>query len=63
MLPLATLAALATIPLAWSAMKILRKNYHFPYRLIPANAYTIFVHLLTGLLLFYAYVAAGIFKF
>ncbi len=60
-LPLATLIALATLPLAWSAIKVLRKNYRFPYRLIPANAYTIFVHLLTGLLLFYGYIAAGLF--
>jgi 1,4-dihydroxy-2-naphthoate octaprenyltransferase len=59
-LPLATLIALFTIPLAWSAIKVLRQNYAFPYRLIPANANTIFVHLLTGLLLFYGYVVAGL---
>lgn len=56
-LPLATIVALFTIPLAWKASQVLRQNYRFPYRLIPANAYTIFVHLLTGLLLFYAYIA------
>jgi 1,4-dihydroxy-2-naphthoate polyprenyltransferase len=60
-MPLAALIALATLPLAWNAVQILQKNYRFPYRLIPANANTIFVHLLTGLLLFYAYIAAGLF--
>lgn len=60
-MPLAALIALATVPLAWNAIKVLQKNYPFPYRLIPANANTIFVHLLTGLLLFYAYIAAGLF--
>jgi 1,4-dihydroxy-2-naphthoate polyprenyltransferase len=60
-MPLLTLIALATLPLAWKAIQVLQKNYRFPYRLIPANANTIFVHLLTGLLLFYAYIAAGLF--
>ncbi len=59
-MPLATLIALATVPLAWNAIKVLQRNYRFPYRLIPANANTVFVHLLTGLLLFYAYIAAGL---
>jgi len=59
-LPLATGIALLTIPMAWGAIKVLRKNYAFPYRLIPANGATIFVHLLTGLLLFYGYVIAGV---
>lgn len=60
LMPLPTVIALATIPLALSALRTLRKNFQFPYRLIPANAYTIFAHLLTGLLLFYGYVAAGL---
>ena len=60
LLPLASLVALATIPLAWTAGRVLSKNYRFPYRLIPANAYTILLHLLTGLLLFYAYIADGL---
>lgn len=60
-LPLVALIALATAPLAWNAIRVLGRNYRFPYRLVPANANTIFVHLLTGLLLFYAYIAAGLF--
>jgi 1,4-dihydroxy-2-naphthoate octaprenyltransferase len=61
-LPLTILVAVLTIPLAWSAIKVLRKNYAFPYRLIPANANTIFTHLLTGLLMFYGYVIAGLLR-
>ncbi len=63
LMPLATLAALATVPLAWSAVQVLQKNYASPYQMIPANAGTIQVHLLTGLLLFGAYLAAALFHF
>ncbi|HEX9817031.1 MAG TPA: prenyltransferase, partial [Candidatus Thermoplasmatota archaeon] len=56
--PVYTLAALLTVPLAVKASIILNRNYRFPYRLIPANAFTILVHLTTGILFFLGYVAA-----
>jgi 1,4-dihydroxy-2-naphthoate octaprenyltransferase len=59
-MPWPTLIALLTIPLAWKAVKGLRKNHSFPYRLIPANANTVFAHLYTGLLLFAGYLMVGL---
>ena len=58
--PPATLIALLTIPMAWSAIKTLRRHHGFPYRLIPANANTVFLHFFTGLLLAGAYFVAGL---
>ena len=55
-LPLPTLLGLLTVPMAWRAFQGLRRHYAHPYRLIPANANTIFAHLLTGLLMFVGYV-------
>jgi 1,4-dihydroxy-2-naphthoate octaprenyltransferase len=57
-LPLATLLGLLTIPMAWNAHKSLRRHHAYPYRLIPANATTVFAHLYTGLLMFAGYVVA-----
>ena len=59
-LPTPTLLGLATIPMALNAYKILRRHHAYPYRLIPANGTTIFIHLLTGLLLFSGFVVAGV---
>ena len=59
-MPAATLISLLTLPMAWNAFGTLRKNYNYPYRLIPANATTIFLHLLIGLLLFAGYVIGGL---
>ena len=56
-----TLIALVTIPMAWKAVRGLQKNHSQPYRLLPSNANTIFVHLYTGLLLFAGYIVAGLF--
>lgn len=56
--PVYTLTALLTVPLAVKASLILNRNYRFPYRLVPANASTIVVHLTTGMLFFMGYVAA-----
>jgi 1,4-dihydroxy-2-naphthoate octaprenyltransferase len=56
----AALLSLATIPMAWNAFRTLRRHSGFPYRLIPANATTIFTHLLTGMLLFWAYIGTGL---
>jgi 1,4-dihydroxy-2-naphthoate octaprenyltransferase len=57
------LLALLTLPAAWKAFALLRREYAFPYRLIPANAGTIFTHLTTGMLLFFGYVIAGFGRF
>jgi hypothetical protein len=46
--------------MARNAFKVLRRHHAFPYRLIPANATTIFIHLFTGVLLAIGYVLAGI---
>lgn len=62
-LPATILIGLLTIPMAWKAYKTLQRHHNFPYRLIPANAATIFTHLLTGMLLFIGYVVAGFFRF
>ncbi|MFV1858932.1 MAG: 1,4-dihydroxy-2-naphthoate octaprenyltransferase [Anaerolineales bacterium] len=59
-MPLATLIGLLTIPMAWSAFKTLRRHHGFPYRLIPANANTVFLHFFTGLLLAAGYFVAGL---
>ncbi len=61
-MPVATLLGLLTIPMARNAFNTLRRHHAYPYRLIPANATTIFVHLLTGLLLFAGYVIGGIIR-
>ena len=60
LMPAATLIGLLTLPMTRSAYRTLRNNSNYPYRLIPANATTIFVHLLTGLALFAGYVVSGI---
>ncbi len=57
-LPLPTLLGLLTVPMAWRAFQGLRRHHAYPYRLIPANATTIFAHLFTGLLMFLGYVVA-----
>ncbi|HUW95236.1 MAG TPA: prenyltransferase, partial [Anaerolineae bacterium] len=46
-----TLIALATLPVAIRAIVVARANYDEYLKLVPANAATVFVHLLTGLLL------------
>ena len=61
-MPIATALGLLTLPMAYRAFDTLRKNYAYPYRLIPANANTVFVHLLTGLLLFAGYVIGGLIR-
>ncbi len=58
--PLATLIGLLTIPMAWSAFKTLRRHHGFAYRLIPANANTVFLHFFTGLLLAGGYFVSGL---
>ncbi|MFQ5943005.1 MAG: 1,4-dihydroxy-2-naphthoate octaprenyltransferase [Anaerolineales bacterium] len=60
LMPVATLLGLFTIPLAWNAFKALRRHHAYPYRLIPANATTVFAHLFTGLLVIAGYFIAGL---
>jgi len=46
-----TLIALATLPVAIRAIGVARAHYDEYLKLVPANAATVFIHLLTGLLL------------
>jgi 1,4-dihydroxy-2-naphthoate octaprenyltransferase len=46
-----TLVALATLPVAVRAVGVARAHYDEYLKLVPANAATVFLHLLTGLLL------------
>jgi 1,4-dihydroxy-2-naphthoate octaprenyltransferase len=50
-----TLIALATLPVAVRAIAVARSSYDEYLKLVPANAATVFLHLLTGLLLSAAY--------
>jgi 1,4-dihydroxy-2-naphthoate octaprenyltransferase len=50
-----TLIALATLPVAIRAIGVTRAHYQEYLKLAPANAATVFIHLLTGLLLSAAY--------
>jgi 1,4-dihydroxy-2-naphthoate octaprenyltransferase len=59
-MPPTTLVALLTLPMGWKAFRMLRQYHSHPYRLIPANASTVFAHLYTSLLLFVGYVVAGV---
>ena len=60
LMPVATLIGLLTIPMAWNAFKTLRRHHAYPYRLIPANATTVFAHFFTGLLVIAGYLVAGL---
>ncbi len=59
--PLSIMLGFLTIPMAWSALKKLRRQHAYPYRLIPALASTVFTHLLTGTLMFAGYVISPLF--
>ncbi len=59
LLPVFTLLSFLTIPLAIRAVYVARRNYGDPRKLIPANAGTVLVHLVTGLLLCTTYVISG----
>ncbi len=56
LMPLSTLLSFLTFPLAIRAVYTARRHYDDPPKLIPANAGTVLVHLLTGILLCVAYV-------
>lgn len=57
LLPAATRWALLTAPLAIVAGLVARSFHRQPQRLLPANALTVGVHVLTGLLLVWGFVA------
>jgi len=54
------LVGLLTAPLAWRAYQVAMVHYDHPQQLVPANATTIRIHLLTGLLVTLGYVVQGI---
>lgn len=54
------LVAFVTAPIAWRAYQVARAHYDDPPRIAPANAATIQLHLLTGLLLSVGYVVQGL---
>ncbi|MGD0765628.1 MAG: 1,4-dihydroxy-2-naphthoate octaprenyltransferase [Dehalococcoidia bacterium] len=55
-LPLQSLLAFLTLPLAVRAVRVANRYYSQPLKLAPANALTIVIHLATGLLLTLGYV-------
>ena len=59
-MPLHSLMALATVPMAIKAVRVARKHYEEPSKMISANATTILVHFLTGLLLILGYVLSAV---
>jgi 1,4-dihydroxy-2-naphthoate polyprenyltransferase len=59
-LPAPALLVLLAAPLAWKAHRVFRENYQDPYKLIPANAYTVFLHLGAGALLLAGYMISGL---
>lgn len=61
LMPVVSLISLATIPMALKAIKIAREHYGKPSKLVPANASTITIHVLTGILLALGYVIHHIF--
>ncbi|MBN1954334.1 MAG: 1,4-dihydroxy-2-naphthoate octaprenyltransferase [Anaerolineae bacterium] len=54
------LLGLLTAPLAVKAYRVARIHYDHPQELVPANAATVRIHLLTGLLLVLGYVIQGV---
>jgi len=55
-IPLYSLIALATVPMAAKAIKVAEKHYGEPQKMVPANGITVLLHLFTGLLLILGYV-------
>jgi 1,4-dihydroxy-2-naphthoate polyprenyltransferase len=55
------LLGLLTVPMALKAIKVARVNYADPGKLVPANAATVGIHLLTGLLMTAGYAVKAIF--
>ena len=60
LMPIHSLVALATVPMAIKAIGVARKHYEEPSKMIPANAITILLHFVTGLLLVSGYVLSAV---
>ncbi|MFX0137346.1 MAG: prenyltransferase [Candidatus Hodarchaeota archaeon] len=58
-LPYITLIALLTIPLTYRSIKILKRNYHDPKKLAPANLDMIRSHSITCILIILSYLIIG----
>jgi len=54
------LLGLLTLPLAIKAYRVARVHYDHPQKLTPANAATVQIHLLTGMLMTLGYVIQGV---
>ncbi len=54
------LLGLSTLPLAIKAYRVARVHYDHPQELTPANATTVQIHLLTGLLITAGYILQGV---
>lgn len=61
-MPAYTLISLFTAPLAFKAAIVSKKNFDKVLELLPANAMTIGLHLLTGILLSFGFALSKIFK-
>jgi 1,4-dihydroxy-2-naphthoate octaprenyltransferase len=61
LIPVPSLISLATMPIAFKAIKTAREHYGKSSKLVPANAATPMIHLLTGMLLALGYVIHHIF--
>ena len=59
-LPVYTLIALVALPLVFQVYSGIQKYYDSPYELMATMGKNVQLHLATGLLLFVAYVVAGI---
>jgi 1,4-dihydroxy-2-naphthoate octaprenyltransferase len=57
---LASLIALLSLPFAVKAVRILRVNYRDPHAIIPANANTILLHLIFGILAIFGFVIGSL---
>jgi 1,4-dihydroxy-2-naphthoate octaprenyltransferase len=60
-MPLYTLVALVTLPLAVKSVQNARHFHSSSFQLVPSNALTIVVHLFTGLLLWLGYLLSAFF--
>jgi len=58
-MPLYTLVALVTLPLAVKSAQHARQFHSSPFQLVPSNALTIVVHLFTGILLSLGYLLSA----
>lgn len=58
--PVWTVVGLITIPLALKAYRVARAHYDHPRALTPANAATVRLHLMTGVLITLGYLVQGV---